>query len=77
MDVLLVIEVVKERGEDPPTGVEFVVSDKVRVVALHRVEDQTLISFGNLEIGEAASVGEIELCDNGLHRETGVVSSSS
>lgn len=70
-DLLVVVEIVKERSEDSPAGIEFVVTDKVRVVTLEGVEDQRLVSLGDLKVGKAAAVGEVKLGDNGLHGETG------
>lgn len=69
-DFLVVVEVVKERGEDPPASIKLVVTDEVGVVTLQRIQDQRLVCFGDLQIGESPSVREIELSDDSLHAET-------
>lgn len=74
-DLLVVIQVVQERGEDPPAGIQLIVTDEVGVVALQSIQDQRLVGFGDLEVGEAAAVGEVELSHNRLHgqaRQLGV-----
>lgn len=69
-DLLVLVEVVEEWGEDSPGSIQLVVTDKVRVVSLQGIQDQGLVSLWDLEVGEAAAVGEIELGDNGLHAQT-------
>lgn len=66
-NLLVVIEIVEERGENPPTRVKFVVTYKVGMVAFQCVEDQRFVGFWNLQIGEPAAVGEVELRDHSLH----------
>ena len=59
----------QQRGEDAPGSIELVISDEVAVVALERVQDERLIGLGDLEVGEASPVGEVELCDDRLHAQ--------
>ena len=61
----------QQRRKDPPAGVELVVAHKVGVVSLERVEDERLVRLGDLEVGEAAAVREVQLRDDGLHAEAG------
>lgn len=70
-DLLVIVKIVEQRSEDPPAGIQFVVSNKVRVVALERVKDERLVGLGDLEVGEATAVRQVELCDDGLHAEAG------
>lgn len=60
----------EERSKDPPTCVKFVVTYKVGVIAFQRIQDERFVCFRDLEIGEAATIGEVELCHNGLHTQT-------
>lgn len=69
-NLLVVIKIVEERGENPPTRVKFVVTYKVGVVAFQRVENQRFIGFWNLQIGETSAVSEVELRDHGLHAQS-------
>lgn len=39
------------------------------MIALERIENKRLIGLGNLEIGEAAAVGEIKLGHDSLHTQ--------
>lgn len=41
------------------------------MVALERIQDQRLVGLGNLEVGEAAAIGQVELGHHGLHGQTG------
>ena len=68
-NLLVVVEVVEERSEDSPTGVELVVTDKVGVVALEGIENEGFVGLGNLQVREAATVGEIQLGNHGLHAQ--------
>jgi len=62
---------VQQRGEDLPAGIELIVTDKVGVVALESIQDQRLVSLGNLKVGESPAVGKIKLGNHSLHAETG------
>lgn len=68
-DLLVIIQVVQQRREDPPAGIQFVITHKVGVVAFQRVEDERLVGFRDLEVRKAAAVGKVELGDNGLHTQ--------
>lgn len=70
-NLLVCIQVVQERSEDPPGGIQLIISDEVGVVALQGIEDKRLVGFRNLEIAESAAVCEIEFSDSSLHAETG------
>lgn len=59
----------QERSEDPPAGVQLIVAHEIGVIALQAVENERLVSLGDLEVGESSPVGQIELCDDGLHAE--------
>lgn len=61
----------QKRGEDAPAGVELVVTDEVGVVALEGVQDQGLIGLGDLKVGEAAAVSQVQLGHYRLHGQTG------
>ena len=41
------------------------------MIALHGIQNQAFISFWDLQVGKAPSVGEIELCDYRLHAQAG------
>jgi hypothetical protein len=69
-DLFVVVEVVQERSENSPAGIEFVVTNKVGMVALESIEDKRFVGLGDLQVGEAAAVGKIELGDDSLHRKT-------
>lgn len=60
----------QERTEDSPAGIKLVVTDKVGVVALESIEDKRFVGLGDLQVGEAAAVGKVELGDNSLHGKT-------
>lgn len=70
-DLLVIVEVVQERSEDAPRGIQLVVAHKVGVVALEGVQDQGLIGLGDLEVREAAAVGQVQLGNHRLHGQTG------
>lgn len=70
-DLLVIIEVVEQGSEHLPASVKLIVTDEVRVVTLESIQDQRFIGFGDLEVGEAAAVGEIQLSDHGLHGKSG------
>ncbi len=70
-DLFVVIKVVEQGSEHLPASIKLIVTDEVRVVTLESIQDQRLIRFGDLEVGEAAAVGEIQLSDHGLHGESG------
>lgn len=40
------------------------------MVSLQGIQDQRFIGLGDLQVGESAAVGEVELGDDRLHRET-------
>jgi hypothetical protein len=44
-----------------PCDVQLVISHKVRVVALEGVQDQSLVSLGDLCLGEPALVSQVQL----------------
>jgi hypothetical protein len=70
-NLLVVVKVVEQRGEHLPASIELIVTDKVGVVTLQGIQDQGLVGLRDLEVGEAATVGEIQLSDNSLHGESG------
>lgn len=70
-DLLVVVQVVQKRGEDAPAGIQLVVTDKVGVVALEGVQDQRLVSLGDLQVREAATVGQVQLGHHRLHGQAG------
>ena len=57
----------KQRSEHPPASIELVVTDKVGVVSLESIQYQGFVGFGDLEVGESTTVGEIQLSNHGLH----------
>ena len=69
-NLLVVVQVVQERREDAPGGVQLVVTYKVGVVALEGVQDQGLVGLGDLEVGEAAAVSQVQLGHHRLHGQT-------
>ena len=69
-NLLVVVQVVQERREDAPGGVQLVVTHKVGVVALEGVQDQGLVGLGDLEVGEAAAVSQVQLGHHRLHGQT-------
>lgn len=69
-DLFVVVEVVQERRENSPAGIELVVTDKVGVITLESIEDKRFVGLGDLQVGEASAVGKIELGDNSLHGKT-------
>jgi len=62
---------VQKGSEDAPTGIQLVVTDEVGVVTLEGVQNQGLVSLGDLEVGEAAAVGQVQLGNHRLHGQTG------
>jgi hypothetical protein len=70
-DFLVVVEVMEERGEDSPAGIQLVITNEVGVVTLQSIQNQGLVSLGDLEIGETTAVGKVKLRNDCLHRETG------
>lgn len=70
-DLLVVVEVVQQGAEHAPRGIQLVITDEVGVVALEGIQDQGLVRLGNLEIGEAAAVGQVQLGHHRLHGQTG------
>lgn len=69
-NLFVIVEVVQERSENSPASIEFVITDKVGVVALESIQDKRLVGLRNLQVGETAAVGKVELGDNGLHGKT-------
>lgn len=61
----------QERGEHAPAGIQLIVTNKVRVVTLEGVQDQGLVGLRNLEVREAAAVGQVQLGHYCLHGQTG------
>ena len=70
-DLLVVVQVVQQRGEHAPGSVQLVITNKVGVIALERIQDQGLVGLGDLEVGEAAAVGQVQLGHHRLHGQTG------
>jgi hypothetical protein len=70
-DLLVVIQVVQEGSEDAPAGIQLVVTNEVGVVALEGIQNQGFVGLGDLEVGEATAVGQVQLGDHRLHGETG------
>lgn len=67
----MIIQVMQQRRENSPRSIQLIITDEVGVVTLQCVKDQRLVGLGDLEVGEATAVGEIELGNDGLHGETG------
>jgi hypothetical protein len=61
----------QERREDPPGGIQLIVTNEVGVVTLQRIENERFVGFGNLEVRESPSVSQVKLCDDSLHAQTG------
>lgn len=59
----------EQRGEDSPAGIQLVITNEVGVITLQGVKDEGFIRLWDLEVGEAAAVGQVELSDNGLHAQ--------
>jgi len=70
-DLLVVVQVVQQRREHAPAGIQLVVTNKVGVIALEGIQDQGLVGLGDLEVGEAAAVGQVQLGHHRLHGQTG------
>jgi hypothetical protein len=69
-NLLVLIKIVKKWAEYPPTGIEFIVTDKVGMITLESIENERLVCFRDFKVGEASAVGKIELSNNGLHGQT-------
>ena len=69
-DLLVVVQIVQQRCEDAPAGVQLVITHKVGVVALEGVQDERLVRLRDLEVREAAAVGQVQLGHHRLHRQT-------
>lgn len=67
---LVVVQVVQKRRKDAPGGIQLIVTHKVGVVALEGVQDQGLVGLRDLEVREAAAVGQVQLGHNRLHGQT-------
>lgn len=63
------INLVQEWGEYGPRSIEFVIADKVRVVAAKDVKDESLIGIRDPQVRVAALVGQVELRDGCLEGE--------
>jgi len=61
---------VQQRSENPPTCIQLIVADKIRVVTLQSIEDKCLVCLWDFEITETASISEIKLSDRSLHTES-------
>lgn len=61
----------QQRRKNPPAGIQLVVPDKVRVVALESVQNERLVCLGDLEVGETTAVCQIKFGHDRLHRKTG------
>lgn len=70
-DFRVFVEIMEERAEDPPAGVELVVADEVRVIPLQGVEDQRFVGFRDFDVGETTSVGQVQFRGDCLHAQTG------
>lgn len=70
-NLLVVIQIVQKRGENAPAGIQLIVTNEVGVIALEGIQDQRLVSLGDLEVGEAAAVGQVQLGHHRLHGQTG------
>lgn len=60
----------QERGEDAPGGVQLIITNEVGVVTLEGIQDQGLIGLRDLEVREAAAVGQVQLGHYRLHGQT-------
>ena len=69
-NLLIIIKIMKEWCEDPPTSVELIVTHKVGMIPLQRIQDEGLIRFRDDQITETPAVSEVELCNCCLHAET-------
>lgn len=63
---LVVVKVMKERGEDSPACIQLIITNEVGVVSLEGIQDERFICLRDLEVGESAAVGQIELGNDGL-----------
>ena len=61
----------EQRCEDSPAGIQLIVTDKVRMIALQAVKNERLVGLRDLEVGEASSVGQVKLSDDSLHAQAG------
>lgn len=68
-NLFVVVEVMKERGENSPACIQLIISDKVGVITLQAVKDQRLICLGDLKIRESSAVGQVQFGNNGLHAQ--------
>lgn len=60
----------QQRGKNSPTGIQLVITNKVGMVTLQSIQDQSLIRLGDLEITEATPIGKIKLSHGRLHTKT-------
>ena len=56
----LTIDPVEDRGKDLPSNIKLIISYKVTVITLEGIKDQSLVSLGNLGLGESVLVGQVE-----------------
>lgn len=60
----------QKRSEDSPRGIQFIITDKVGVVALQSIKDESLVRLWDLQVAETSSVCEVELSDGSLHAQS-------
>jgi len=51
----------KERGENPPRSIQLIIPHKIRMIPLERVEEQSFVRFGNVQVGKATFVRQVQL----------------
>lgn len=57
----------QQRCENPPTGIQLVVTNKVGMVAFQSVKNESFVGLRDLKITEATPIGKIKLSNSGLH----------
>ena len=71
LTAVLAVDPVQQRREDLPGNIELVVPDKVGVVALERIEDESLVRLRDLGIGESLLVRQVQLDGDRARRKAG------
>lgn len=61
----------QQRRKDLPSDVQLVVSHKVGVVSLERIEDERLVRLGDFSLCESLLVGEVKFDGDGTCSESG------
>jgi len=51
----------KERGENPPRSIQLIIPHKIRMIPFERIEEQSFICFGDMQVGKAAFVRQVQL----------------